>query len=655
MKRKLLKKGSVLFALTMFFVMTQAMNAQDGSTCDEPLVITSMPYTHSGNTSDYGDNYDGDDVPPLAPGAITEGTSSYGFYLTGDDVVYSYTAGANGNITINTTNDDDWVGLFAFTGCPFESTVGYHTSTSGTSRSIPDLPVLAGETYYIVISTWAAPQSTDYTINITGTDVGDGPSCLKPTNLMVDNTTETTADISWVAGDEETAWNISWGTPDYSPGDDDEINTANSDTANFQITDLTAETHYDIYVQADCGEGDESLWTGPLVVYTGYCIPTGSSNNSDEIRNFTLSNLNNDSEASEGTDGYSNYSSSVSPAELEAGESYVASLTSGPGTGNHGAAIWIDYDNNGVFESSEMVSFISSSITASSTVDFPEFTVPDSISEGTYRLRIQYHYNKDGDLLDPCAASSSYSETEDYSVSVIGEEIETEYCTPFLDCEDGDMITNVTFLEIDNTTTCSADGYGDYTSMTATVEAGGTYPISVSVGDGWINESVSVWIDFDNSGTFDEDEFFYIDTGSNEALTGDISIPITANNGDYRMRVRVAAVGMDTATWDMSCDETQGFGETEDYTITVDGIMGVDDNVITNFTYFPNPMEDVLNITADLDIKSVAVFNVLGQEILGNKHFNGNKVDVSTLPRGTFIFRVTFDNGSIKNFKAVKK
>lgn len=655
MKRKLLKKGSVLFALTMFFVMTQAMNAQDGSTCDEPLVITSMPYTHSGNTSDYGDNYDGDDVPPLAPGAITEGTSSYGFYLTGDDVVYSYTAGANGNITINTTNDDDWVGLFAFTGCPFESTVGYHTSTSGTSRSIPDLPVLAGETYYIVISTWAAPQSTDYTINITGTDVGDGPSCLKPTNLMVDNTTETTADISWVAGDEETAWNISWGTPDYSPGDDDEINTANSDTANFQITDLTAETHYDIYVQADCGEGDESLWTGPLVVYTGYCIPTGSSNNSDEIRNFTLSNLNNDSEASEGTDGYSNYSSSVSPAELEAGESYVASLTSGPGTGNHGAAIWIDYDNNGVFESSEMVSFISSSITASSTVDFPEFTVPDSISEGTYRLRVQYHYNKDGDLLDPCAASSSYSETEDYSVSVIGEEIETEYCTPFLDCEDGDMITNVTFLEIDNTTTCSADGYGDYTSMTATVEAGGTYPISVSVGDGWINESVSVWIDFDNSGTFDEDEFFYIDTGSNEALTGDISIPITANNGDYRMRVRVAAVGMDTATWDMSCDETQGFGETEDYTITVDGIMGVDDNVITNFTYFPNPMEDVLNITADLDIKSVAVFNVLGQEILGNKHFNGNKVDVSTLPTGTFIFRVTFDNGSIKNFKAVKK
>lgn len=655
MKRKLLKKGSVLFALTMFFVMTQAMNAQDGSTCDEPLVITSMPYTHSGNTSDYGDNYDGDDVPPLAPGAITEGTSSYGFYLTGDDVVYSYTAGANGNITINTTNDDDWVGLFAFTGCPFESTVGYHTSTSGTSRSIPDLPVLAGETYYIVISTWAAPQSTDYTINITGTDVGDGPSCLKPTNLMVDNTTETTADISWVAGDEETAWNISWGTPDYSPGDDDEINTANSDTANFQITDLTAETHYDIYVQADCGEGDESLWTGPLVVYTGYCIPTGSSNNSDEIRNFTLSNLNNDSEASEGTDGYSNYSSSVSPAELEAGESYVASLTSGPGTGNHGAAIWIDYDNNGVFESSEMVSFISSSITASSTVDFPEFTVPDSISEGTYRLRIQYHYNKDGDLLDPCAASSSYSETEDYSVSVIGEEIETEYCTPFLDCEDGDMITNVTFLEIDNTTTCSADGYGDYTSMTATVEAGGTYPISVSVGDGWINESVSVWIDFDNSGTFDEDEFFYIDTGSNEALTGDISIPITTNNGDYRMRVRVAAVGMDTATWDMSCDETQGFGETEDYTITVDGIMGVDDNVITNFTYFPNPMEDVLNITADLDIKSVAVFNVLGQEILGNKHFNGNKVDVSTLPTGTFIFRVTFENGSIKNFKAVKK
>ncbi|HLV91819.1 MAG TPA: hypothetical protein VKX34_01755, partial [Aequorivita sp.] len=65
--------------------------AQSGSTCDDPLVVTSMPFTDSGNTSAYGNDYSSSDMPPLAPDAITNGTS--GSYLGGDDVVYSYTAG----------------------------------------------------------------------------------------------------------------------------------------------------------------------------------------------------------------------------------------------------------------------------------------------------------------------------------------------------------------------------------------------------------------------------------------------------------------------------------------------------------------------------------------------------------------------------------
>src|SRR5690554_3634186 len=109
------------------------------------------------------------------------------------------------------------------------------------------------------------------------------------------------------------------------------------------------------------------------------------------------------------------------------------------------------------------------------------------------------------------------------------------YCIPVLDCTDGDSITNVTFQEIDNTTTCSPSGYGDYTAMVATVQSNGTFPISVSVGDGWDVESASVWIDFDNSGSFEENEFFYIGTGSGEALAGNISIPAAVADGDYRM------------------------------------------------------------------------------------------------------------------------
>ncbi|MGB3344025.1 MAG: GEVED domain-containing protein [Aequorivita sp.] len=144
-----------------------------GETCDAPLVVTSLPYDDAGNTADYGNNYSNGDVPPVAPDAVTTGTGSP-YYLSGDEVVYSYTPADNEVLNISTTNDDDWIGLWAFTGCPFTSTVGYHTSISGGTRLIEELPVTAGETYYFVISTWDPPQSTEYTIHIE--KVGGGGS-----------------------------------------------------------------------------------------------------------------------------------------------------------------------------------------------------------------------------------------------------------------------------------------------------------------------------------------------------------------------------------------------------------------------------------------------------------------------------------------------
>ncbi|MFA7470394.1 MAG: hypothetical protein WCY63_07450, partial [Weeksellaceae bacterium] len=146
-----------------------------GESCGDPIQVLALPFTDAGNTSDYGNNYTNSDVPPLATGAITNGTGS-NYYISGPEAVYAITPTADGVITINTTNADDWVGLWVFTGCPFTSTVGYHTAISGSTRSIPDLPVFANETYYIVISTWeSVTPNTDYTIEITGSPDILGP------------------------------------------------------------------------------------------------------------------------------------------------------------------------------------------------------------------------------------------------------------------------------------------------------------------------------------------------------------------------------------------------------------------------------------------------------------------------------------------------
>jgi len=135
-----------------------------GSLCGAPIEIASLPYQDIDNTSNFGDDYEFADLPPLAPGAITNGFSAS--YFGGDDVVYAYTPTEDQFIDVTVSNHDIWVGLFVIEGCPFESTVGSHTSPDNLGRAIEALPVSAGTTYYIVISTFPPPQNSPYQLDI---------------------------------------------------------------------------------------------------------------------------------------------------------------------------------------------------------------------------------------------------------------------------------------------------------------------------------------------------------------------------------------------------------------------------------------------------------------------------------------------------------
>ncbi|HLV91569.1 MAG TPA: T9SS type A sorting domain-containing protein, partial [Aequorivita sp.] len=247
-----------------------------------------------------------------------------------------------------------------------------------------------------------------------------------------------------------------------------------------------------------------------------------------------------------------------------------------------------------------------------------------------------------------CTLSSetSYSEIATFTSLL-------DYCNPVLDCTWDEMITNVTFQEIDNTTACSPDGYGDYTDMIAMVQAAETYPISIAVGEGFDPVSTSVWIDFNNNGNFEEDEFFYIGNGSGEVLTGNISIPAAIENGSYRMRVRVAAVDPSGATWDMACNESQAYGETEDYTVTVDGVVGVGTHDLAGFTYYPNPTNEILNLSSQKNIETIELFNMLGQKVVtSNVNATSTEINLSGLAMGTYIMNVTID-GQTGTYKVI--
>ena len=135
-----------------------------GSVCGGPIDILSLPYQDINNTSGFGDDYETTDLPPLAPDAINNGYST--LYLGGDDVVYAYTPSEDQFIDVTLSDHDTWVGLFAITGCPFESTVASQTGSDNQGRAFEALPVMAGTTYYFVISTFPAPQTTAYQLDI---------------------------------------------------------------------------------------------------------------------------------------------------------------------------------------------------------------------------------------------------------------------------------------------------------------------------------------------------------------------------------------------------------------------------------------------------------------------------------------------------------
>ena len=74
-----------------------------------------------------------------------------------------------------------------------------------------------------------------------------------------------------------------------------------------------------------------------------------------------------------------------------------------------------------------------------------------------------------------------------------------------------------------------------------------------------------------------------------------------------------------------------------------------------SFTFYPNPVKDVLNLSYSQNISKVQVINILGQEV---KSVSVNaaqaQIDMENLPSGTYLVKVTSDN-QVKTIKVVKQ
>tara|TARA_R100000306_G_scaffold6274_8_gene8761 strand:+ start:360 stop:3668 length:3309 start_codon:yes stop_codon:yes gene_type:complete len=90
--------------------------------------------------------------------------------------------------------------------------------------------------------------------------------------------------------------------------------------------------------------------------------------------------------------------------------------------------------------------------------------------------------------------------------------------------------------------------------------------------------------------------------------------------------------------------------------ITIDGtLLGVEDNTIDGFSYYPNPADDALTLRAIDTIENVAIYNILGQKVVDQTIGNvTTELDISALSTGTYIMKVSV-NGEIGTYKVIKR
>ncbi len=186
------------------------------------------------------------------------------------------------------------------------------------------------------------------------------------------------------------------------------------------------------------------------------------------------------------------------------------------------------------------------------------------------------------------------------------------YCEPRSDCySDGSPTGIGTFVmdgihdqfDLDNTNslcgTTGLKGYSFYGDKEVKVYTGSDYQMQLrcivpppEYDIPIFGEYFKIWIDFDQSGTFEEDELVYENNQRDiDLLTDSIHIPSDALTGKTRLRIRSSYYQDELVSPAQSCSFVS-HGETEDYTIEILPYPNVDIS-LREFTELPHSFPDL--------------------------------------------------------------
>jgi hypothetical protein len=596
--------GSATGCVEQTFVTEEQPPA--GTDCLNAISVASLPYSTSDDTANYGDTYTG------SPGASCTSTSGY---LNGDDVVYSYTASDDISVNFEAAGVGTYTGLFVYTDCADIGT----TCTSGAVNGFAggdlsyDLDLTAGTTYYVVISTWASPQSTVYTLNITENTCTDATATYTIVNdcdnsggffIDVEVTDMGTATALTISDDQASATQAltAIGTVQFGPyvnATDVVISIADDNDANCFLNS-TALT------QSVCPPENDAC-ENAITINAGDSI-SGDTTGATNVEDLTV--------CSGGTVG-----TTCDPG----GDS-----TPNAGFLVFGTGVWYVYNSPG----NESIS------------------IEDSA--GAFDSEIQVWSGACGSLV--CVAGDDDSSNTGSGGFVCFDSEAT--ATTYYIYIDGNAATGVGAYTLNLNTTPLPPANDECTAaeaLTLDVEITGDNTGATDsglTGDCFTGAVADLWYSFvaPPSGevtvtTTAAQYGVYTDCAGtlvgacNTSVVGDLT-----NGTTYYVRV--------------SDDGTARAQAPGSFTLMVSestSLSTAEFNTEALFAYYPNPVNDNLTLKAQKEISNVSVYNMLGQEVYRNAPNSvDNLVNMSDLQSGAYFVKVTIDNVT-ETIKVIKK
>ncbi len=339
--------------------------------------------------------------------AFPSAGSALGTYF---DTWYKFNSGSAANARISLTYDAPVEVGFSV----YQNACGSLTQISGASNLTGGQMTINGmipnTEYYVRVYSSQIVKRGDYTVNLFEV-------CSLPTSITSLVQSENEVTVSWVSSVSSTLSSYNYELRTSGAAGSGATGLVIEDTTELStltFDSLDPNTTYSFYIKSICSsDTDTSSWSSAISFYTGYCVPSSTSALT-YIDNFsTVGAMTNISNLTSGytTGGYQDNYDSISMSHHAGGSFLITANITG---GTAGLNVWVDWNNNFVFEDNERV-FISG--TYVNGVTNHNVTIPEDIALGEYRMRVRTDYSATNP--SACSNANTRTEAEDYKLTIV--------------------------------------------------------------------------------------------------------------------------------------------------------------------------------------------------------------------------------------------